>query len=148
VIHILLPAAGPVFFERLGYGPNFSGIAVPGEMTDVSDYLWAVYQDDQFGPGSGISAMPSLHIATTAWIIIAMSALCRRMAAPAVGFGILIFLLSISLGWHYAIDGIVGGAAALGCFALCLRMYEGKMKVPSWLRPGPIQRAPADAAVD
>jgi len=148
VIHILLPAAGPVFYEKLGYGSEFAGIAVPAEMQRMSDYLWQVYQGDQFAPASGISAMPSLHIATTVWMIIAMSALARRMAAPTAGFGIVIFLLSISLGWHYAIDGIVGGGAALGCYALCLRMYDGRMKLPSWLRAGLVLPKPVDAAAD
>ena len=133
VVHVLMPAAGPVFYEKLGYGGEFAGIRVPEEMTQMSDYLWRVYQGDQFGPGSGISAMPSLHIATTAWMIIAIYVLARRWTAPMAILGFLIFLLSVSLGWHYAADGIVGGAFALGCYAICLRIYDGRWRVPSRL---------------
>ena len=147
VVHILMPAAGPVFYAKLGYGSEFAGIRVPEEMTKMSDYLWNVYQGDQFGPGSGISAMPSMHIATTAWMVIAIYVLARRWTAPMAALGFLIFLLSISLGWHYAADGIVGGALALGCYALCLRLYDGRLKLPSWLRAGFASPA-ADPALD
>ncbi|MFL6746226.1 MAG: phosphatase PAP2 family protein, partial [Sphingomicrobium sp.] len=126
VIHILLPAAGPVFFERLGYGADFSAIRLPDEMVRMKDYLWAYYSKGGFGPGSGISAMPSLHIATTAWMVIAMFVHARRWTLPVAACGALIFLLSISLGWHYAIDGIVGASAAIGCYRLCLRLYAAQ----------------------
>lgn len=131
LIHILLPAAGPAFYAKLGYGDTFAGLHVPEEMVKMSDYLWRVYQTGQFGPGSGISAMPSLHIATTAWMVLAIYVLARSwtwaMALP----GALIFFLSISLGWHYAADGIVGAAAALGCYWLCRRYYEGRLELPA-----------------
>ena len=148
VVHILMPAAGPVFYEKLGYGTDFAGIRVPEEMTKMSDYLWRVFQGDQFGPGSGISAMPSLHIATTAWMVIAIYVLARRWTAPMAALGFLIFLLSISLGWHYAADGIVGAAFALCCYALCLRIYDGRLKLPSWLGAGFAAPRKADAALD
>ena len=148
VVHVLMPAAGPVFYDKLGYGTDFVAIHVPEEMTKMSDYLWTVYQGDQFGPGSGISAMPSLHIATTAWMIIAIYVLARRWTAPMAALGFLIFLLSISLGWHYAADGIVGAAFALGCYALCLRIYDGRLKLPAWLRAGFAVPEAADPALD
>jgi hypothetical protein len=124
LIHVLLPAAGPVFYERLGYGDRFAAIPLPHEMAVMSDYLWYVYVGAQFGPGSGISAMPSLHIATTVWMVMAFAIFARRWTWIVAVPGVLIFLLSISLGWHYAVDGIVGGLAALGCYGLCLRLLE------------------------
>jgi hypothetical protein len=124
LIHLLLPAAGPVFFERLGYGNTFAAMPVPHEMTEMADYLWRVYSGEQFGPGSGISAMPSLHIATTAWMVMAIYVLARPWTFAIALPGILIFLLSISLGWHYAADGLVGGLAALGCYRLALRAFD------------------------
>jgi len=124
VIHILLPAAGPIFYARLGYDDRFAGIQVPPEMTEMSDYLWRVYQTDHFGPSSGISAMPSLHIATMAWMVLAIYVLARKWTWALAIPGMLIFLLSISLGWHYAADGIVGASATIGCYRLCLRAYE------------------------
>lgn len=124
VIHLLLPAAGPVFFHSLGYGDRFVGIPVPEEMARMSGYLWTVYSGAQFAPGSGISAMPSMHIATTAWMVIAVHLLARRWTPAMAAVGLLIFLLSVSLGWHYAVDGIVGAAAALGCYLAAKRFYS------------------------
>lgn len=135
VIHLLMPAAGPVFYEKLGYGNEFAGIWVPADMVDMTNYLWTVYKSNQFfAPGSGISAMPSLHIATTSWMVIAIYVHARRLIAPMGLCATLILLLSISLGWHYAVDGIVGAAAALGCYALTLRIYDGRLALPLVVR--------------
>jgi hypothetical protein len=123
LIHLLLPAAGPVFFQNLGYGDRFAGIPVPEEMERMSSYLWTVYSGTQFAPGSGISAMPSMHIATTAWMVIAVHVLARPWSAAMTAVGLLIFLLSVSLGWHYALDGVVGAAAAVGCYLAARRIY-------------------------
>jgi hypothetical protein len=123
VIHMLVPAAGPVFFDNLGYGPRFASIPVPQEMTKMSNFLWTVYRGDQFAPGSGISAMPSLHIATTAWMILATYVLARNWTWFMALTGTLIFLLSISLGWHYAADGIVGAVSAIGCYLASKHFY-------------------------
>lgn len=129
LIHVLLPAAGPVFYAKLGYGEDFAGIYLPDDMVRMTDYLWNSYSSGGFGPGSGISAMPSLHIATTVWMVLAVFVLARRWTSLVALPSALIFLLSISLGWHYAADGIVGGLAAVGCYRLCLRVFEGERKV-------------------
>ena len=124
LVHCLLPAGGPVFFEPLGYGNRFAAIALPDEMVVMTDYLWNSYAAGGFGPGSGISAMPSLHIATTAWMMIAIRIHAPRWLWPAGAAGALIFLLSISLGWHYAVDGVAGGAGALLCYWVSRRFLE------------------------
>lgn len=144
VIHLLLPAAGPVFFQNLGYGDRFAGIPVPEEMARMSDYLWTVYSGSRFAPGSGISAMPSMHIATTAWMVIAVHVLARRWSAAMAAVGILIFLLSVSLGWHYALDGIAGAAAAAGCYLAAKRIYgrsvnDRDRRQTAWAGASPIQ---------
>lgn len=124
VAHCLLPAAGPIFYEQMGYGERFAGLNSVSETRDIADYLWALYSDRAFGPGSGISAMPSMHIMTTAWMIIVVATFARRLLVPMSIAAVAIFLLSIALGWHYAVDGIVGGLAALACYRVLLRFYE------------------------
>ena len=86
IVHCLLPAGGPIFFEHLGYGDRFAGIQRPHDMVLMSDYLWTSYATGGFGPGSGISAMPSLHIATTAWMVIAVRVHAPRMTWVISGF--------------------------------------------------------------
>jgi hypothetical protein len=115
LVHSLLPAAGPVFYARLGYGDAFSGLVMEPETRRLADYLWRIYSDQTFGAGAGISAMPSLHIATTGWMVIATRQFAPRWTLPMSAAGTLIFLLSVSLGWHYAVDGIFG---LLGAYAI------------------------------
>jgi len=122
VIHTLLPAAGPVFYADLKYGDRFIGFGMTPETRELADYLWWTYQKGQFEPGGGISAMPSLHIATMAWIVIATAVFARRWLVPIIIVAISIWILSIALGWHYAIDGIVGAAGAFGIWRLCALM--------------------------
>lgn len=134
LMHTLLPAAGPVFYERLGYGTAFSGLKSASETKQLADYLWSIYIGGRFGPGSGISAMPSLHIATTVWIVLAVYLFARRWIVPTFLAAILIFMLSVALGWHYAIDGIVGGAGAIGIWwmaRICLDRISGFAKTQS-----------------
>ena len=127
-IHALLPAAGPVFYAQLGYGDRFADLQAVPETMEVATYLWTIYAGEGFGPGSGISAMPSLHIATTAWMIIAVGRFAPRWTVPMAVAGLLIFLLSISLGWHYALDGIVGGAAAWLCYRGLRAFFAGRLQ--------------------
>ena len=65
--------------------------------------------------------MPSLHIATVAWMVIAVREFAPRWTLPISGAGLLIFLLSVSLGWHYAVDGIVGALGAYAVWRVCTR---------------------------
>jgi hypothetical protein len=113
VVHSLIPAAGPIFYARLGFGNAFSDLVSAQETARLADYLWRVYSGAKFGPGSGISAMPSLHIATTVWMMIAVAIFARKWLMPMTLAAVLITMLSVSLGWHYAIDGIIGGAGAV-----------------------------------
>jgi len=126
LLHSMLPAAGPIFYERLGYGDRFAALN-PGQETErLADYLWAIYATKSFGAGSGISAMPSLHIATMSWILLAFFVFVRAWFIPVSVVGALIFLLSISLGWHYAIDGLAGAACALIVYLGALAYYRGR----------------------
>ncbi|HEX8389237.1 MAG TPA: hypothetical protein VF636_09480, partial [Sphingomonas sp.] len=62
----------------------------------------------------------------SAWTVIAFHACARRWLPFAVAAWLLIFLLSISLGWHYALDGVVGTAAALACHLGLLRVFGSR----------------------
>ncbi|MBX3561007.1 MAG: phosphatase PAP2 family protein [Sphingomonas sp.] len=126
VIHALLPAAGPIFYAQLGLGDRFAGLEAVSETGQVATYLWTTYAGEGFGPGAGISAMPSLHIATVAWMIIVTRAFLPKLIVPMALAGLLTFLLSIALGWHYAVDGVVGAAAALVFHRLLLAYYAGR----------------------
>lgn len=134
--HAMLPAAGPVFYAKLGYGDRFAGLVMEHETRDLADYLWSSYVTRGFGGGSGISAMPSLHIATTAWMVIAVRQFARAWTIPAIVVAVLIYLLSIGLGWHYAVDGLVGAVAAYVIWMACVWTLETRSK-PALVAPEP-----------
>ena len=144
VVHVLCPAAGPVFYSALGYGNSFSGLVTVQETNEAARYLWRFYSDQSFGPGAGISAMPSLHIATTVWMVVAVWQFARRWTLPMAAVGGLIFLLSISLGWHYAIDGIVGGAGTIAIWWIAWVLLD---RVPASARRSPSLSTDPNAAV-
>ena len=78
----------------------------------VQDMLWGFYQQDDMGLGRGISAAPSLHVAST-WLIARMlQSYGRRAAIFGWGFFSVILLGSVHLGWHYALDGYISIAGA------------------------------------
>ncbi len=114
IVHLMLPAAGPVFYSELGYGDRFVGLVQSESSLAVKAYLWDSYVNKVFYPASGISAMPSLHLATMFWSLIAI----RNTRWLAFGwlFTAYIFLGSIAIGWHYAVDGIAGGIGAVLCY--------------------------------
>ena len=122
LVHVLLPAGGPIFYSALGYGDRFDGMFNEPRTQQAINFLWREYSTRGIVGGSGISAMPSLHIATTAWAVLAIWIFAPRWRIPAVVMSAMITALSVSLGWHYAVDGIVGGLLAVGIYVLVLKM--------------------------
>jgi len=119
LVHTLLPAAGPIFYERMGYGARFSAVSSSADVKEVGDYLWNIYASQRFGAASGISAMPSMHVAMSTWTLIAFRQFAPRFAWVAGAGWAVITALSIALGWHYACDGIAGSLLAVGTYRAC-----------------------------
>jgi len=124
---LLGSAAGPIFYQRIELGDRFAGLAenVPYVTNVVSGYLWDMHVTRQPAVGAGISAMPSLHIATAFWIYLAFRERRSVMTHFAALFSIYMFVLSVALGWHYAIDGVAGAAGALLCH-WASKIYVGR----------------------
>lgn len=129
----LLSSAGPCYFGAIvgspdAYAPlmdylrqnvehtelNLLGFRFTPELiaVRVQDLLWDRYQQGDLGVGSGISAAPSLHVAST-WLIARMLQTYGRWRAIAGWtFFAVILVGSVHLGWHYAVDGYISMAGA------------------------------------
>ncbi len=62
--------------------------------------------------GSGISAMPSMHVAVAMLMMLVAWRFGRRAGLLGSLYFLVIVLGSIHLGWHYAMDGVAGAAGA------------------------------------
>jgi len=109
----LLSSAGPVFYERIGFGDRFAALPIEPWVSSATTYLWGDYLRAGGHVGSGISAMPSLHVAIALWVALVIRAYAPRLAPLGFFYFALILIGSVLLGWHYAVDGIAAVAIAL-----------------------------------
>lgn len=126
----LLASAGPCYYEGVFADPHFRPLidrlhridadlkAVgPGfgiEALRVQDMLWASYASRKEMFGGGISAMPSMHVAMAVLMACGGWRLGRKPGVLLTVFALLIWIGSIHLGWHYALDGVVALGLTLG----------------------------------
>ncbi len=121
---VILPAAGPCFYGNFVDGVNvysplmgrlheISGV-IQGDNGQVGLYailnqelLWSFYTDDYIGLGSGITAMPSMHVSFAMLVFLAVREINRKMGYAALLYLIFIQVGAVHLGWHYAVDGYV-----------------------------------------
>jgi hypothetical protein len=111
----LLPSAGPIFYERIGLGARYSELVATTDPTVrfLADYLWNNHQSGGANLGTGISAMPSMHVTMAVWTVFAARAVWRPLVIPAACYAAVIYIYSVASGWHYATDGMVGAALAV-----------------------------------
>lgn len=112
VLATLLSSAGPIFYDQLYGGDRFAGLqaalAQNGHATPVqayANYLLAAYESGRPELGTGISAMPSMHVAFVTLNALFLTGFGRRWAMAGWSFAALILFGSVYAGWHYAVDG-------------------------------------------
>jgi hypothetical protein len=112
-------SAGPCFLANLNspLAPEFAGLMqrlhaasnsmdTAAQAVEWQQMLWGGYESQTYRFGMGISAMPSLHNAIA--VLYAMIAFRFGRIAGWIFtiYAVIIFIGSIHLGWHYAVDGI------------------------------------------
>lgn len=117
----LLSSVGPIFYDRVFGGSDFAALEpmlrARGAWATLAESgrMWTSFDSGRPSFVAGISAMPSLHVAISAWMVLAARSMAPRLAGAAWAYFALIWLGSVQLGWHYASDGLLG---ALGMVAI------------------------------
>jgi hypothetical protein len=120
-----LSSAGPCYYAQLvpGSSPfaplmaslSESNQTYPLHAVFLQEFLWTEYLEEGLSYGQSISAMPSMHVAIAALLVIATWNLNRWLWLVMLANAILILVGSVHLGWHYAVDGY---AAAIGTWLI------------------------------
>ena len=119
-------SAGPCFYNFVVAGENpYADLMASLKLANESYTIWAVPTQDTLwqshlrghGDVEGISAMPSMHVGTAVlFLLTARASGVRWFKWFTTVFALAIFLGSIMLGWHYAVDGYAGALIALFCW--------------------------------
>jgi hypothetical protein len=95
--------AGPIYYDQFAEEPRFLGLKAVMEELDHShrvreyaNYLLKLYETDQTGFGSGISAMPSVHVGLAVLNALFLSSLNRWAGFIAWPFATVILYGSVS----------------------------------------------------
>jgi hypothetical protein len=135
LLAILLSSAGPVYYARVtGLASPFQPLmdylyaadkVAPVLALDVQEQLWSSYAQHGLAVLGGITAMPSMHVATSVSFALVGYAHHRTLGHLLLLFTVIVQIGSVHLGWHYAIDGylaIVGTLLVWWCVGRFLEL--------------------------
>ncbi|WP_084886844.1 phosphatase PAP2 family protein [Vibrio sp. qd031] len=120
LLAVIFSSAGPCFvanelgvdwygslFHKLGEHQNWllENYGIDLWALTTQQNLWNSHVAEASTLGAGVSAMPSMHVATTT--VMALGARAHSRALGYIGYTYLaaIQIGSVHLGWHYAVDG-------------------------------------------
>lgn len=130
VVAVAFSSAGPAFFgDLLGRPTPFDGLMAYLDHVRQSGYqlkalmeqsiLWQSYVTRNNLPFAGISAMPSIHVSLAVLMALFGWRVSRLAGILYTTFAVLVFLGSVLLAFHYAIDGYAGAALTLAVWSAC-----------------------------
>ena len=114
VIRVVANSAGPILYDRVHGGARFAELTASlkaspsgGDTLAISDFLFNSYVNHTEMLGTGISAMPSLHVALAFLNALFFARLGRIARILGWTYFVIVMFGSVYFGWHYALDGYV-----------------------------------------
>jgi hypothetical protein len=165
ILAFLLPGSGPCYYQAFHGSADFAPLMDRLRMQEAMIEEWRgiglsallgqqslldFYHSRELMLAGGISAMPSLHNAFAVLFACVGFRYSRWAGLSLSAFAAVIWFASVHLGWHYAIDGIVGGILAVlvwrlaGVIASAIIERKPKTEALPGLDPlaSPIEQAP------
>ncbi|MEN8889480.1 MAG: phosphatase PAP2 family protein [Celeribacter marinus] len=144
VIAVMFMSAGPIFADLVATGTMRDHHGVLALLNDpegarllmIKQNLWAAYSGQSEMLGAGISAFPSVHVGMASVLALYVArrgvdfaqgpaihtALARGVViatrSVAIVYVSIYLVLSVYLGWHYAVDGYMSIAVICGLYGL------------------------------
>ena len=121
ILAVIFASAGPCYYSRLGLSPDpYADLMVYLRHVNETIPVWAVALQDALWQGhlagsedSVISAMPSLHNGSALLFALAGFQISKFWGRILSAHAALIYVGSIHLAWHYAIDSYLAWAVTL-----------------------------------
>ena len=129
----LLSSVGPTFFHHFNEQNLYFELmnrlniqnlelqelgAFPLWALSTQDMLWDSYIVGKSSEGTGISAMPSMHVTIAVLMAIGIFKVNNKLGYLAWVYAFFIQVGSVHLAWHYAIDGYIGALMVVALWHL------------------------------
>lgn len=135
LLALMLSSAGPPYLKYIApaaghqYADLFAYLSRVDARSPLLSWrgehaLWNAYTRHLGGLGFGVSAMPSVHVASGTLVALFGFTVSRVVGVGLSLVALLTFVASVVLGWHYALDGLVGAIAALGIWWMAGRLVR------------------------
>lgn len=134
VAAMVFSSAGPCYFGRITglpdpYTPLMAYLHKVDEIHTIwalgaQEMLWNNYSLRDVTLGSGISAMPSMHVAVATLFALVCWGTKRWLGIVMTIYAAIIMIGSVHLGWHYAVDGYAGAAGMLAIWWVAGRLVD------------------------
>jgi PAP2 superfamily len=119
VLATALSSVGPIFYDRFYAEPRFAEFTAmlaadpyATQQKFYMEYLYSAATTNTALIGSGISAMPSIHVGVAVIVAWYMTSQGRISMIAGWAFAGIILFGSVYTGWHYAADGYLSAIAA------------------------------------
>lgn len=134
----LFSSAGPCYYDHLVQGINpFAeqmkylrdlDKVTPVWAVGTQEDLWKSYKESSVGMGTGIAAMPSVHVSMATLFLLLAWPYGKWMRIFFVAFWIVIMAGSVHLAWHYAVDGYAGAFITLALWVIVGAVFKSASK--------------------